>query len=79
MHDFRRSSGEENINHGGAALAFENCSITGTGGQRFVDGLGRQWNNWMSFDNCTISGTLNLFVGVFNVTDSTLSGSPHVY
>jgi len=30
----------------------------------------------MSFDSCNISGTLNLLVGVFNVTNSTLSGSP---
>ena len=63
--------------NGGTALAFEDCSITGTGGTAVssTDSAG-DWGNWMSFDGCSISGTLNLFVGVFNVTNSTLSGSP---
>jgi len=30
----------------------------------------------MSFDRCNITGTLNLPVGVFNLTNSSLSGSP---
>ena len=62
---------------GGIALTFEDCSLTGTGGTAVTstDTAGN-WDNWMSFDNCSISGTLNLVVGVFNATNCTLSGSP---
>ena len=58
----------------GANLAFEDCSITGTGGTA-VSSAGPSGNgdSWMSFDNCSITGTMNLLDGVFNLTNSSLS------
>jgi len=63
-----------------ARSMFQNCSITGTGGTAVssTDSAGN-WDNWMSFDSCNISGTLNLLVGVFNVTNSTLSAVRSVH
>lgn len=58
-----------------AILTFEDCGITGTNGTA-VTSTGADSSNTMAFDNCTFNGTLNLTTGVFNVTNSSLTGNP---
>ena len=58
-----------------SALQCVNCTIIGRTGTA-VHLTGGAWNEtWMQFQNCTISNTMQLDRGTFNVVDSTLLGS----
>jgi len=58
-----------------ATVGFDHCQIIGRQGTA-VHATGADWHSWMAFQNCTISNALQLAgPGVFNVVDSSLSGS----
>lgn len=63
------------LNNQDATVEFDHCQIIGRLGTA-VYSTGSDWHSWMAFQNCTISNTMNLAgPGVFNVVDSSLSGS----
>ncbi len=59
-----------------ATLQFYNCSLTGRAGTAVdFEGPANNWASWAQFQDCTISGTLRLGSGVFNVVNSSLNVS----
>ncbi|HZF01480.1 MAG TPA: glycosyl hydrolase family 28-related protein [Methylomirabilota bacterium] len=60
---------------GEAAVGFDDCQIIGAGGTA-VYCTGTNWQSEMSFQNCAITGTMNLAgPGVFNLVDCSLNAS----
>lgn len=65
---------DRTTNANDATVGFDHCQIIGRKGTA-VYATGADWHNWMAFQNCTISNTMQLAgPGVFNVVDSSLSG-----
>lgn len=64
-----------------ATLQFYDCQLTGHSGVAVVfQGPANNWVSWAQFQDCTVTGTLQLNSGVFNVVNSTLNvaaGSNH--
>ena len=59
-----------------ATLQFYDCSLTGRNGTAVdFEGPADNWISWAQFQDCTISGTLQLDSGVFNVVNSSLNVS----
>ena len=57
-----------------ATLQFYGCQLTGRGGVAVdFEGPGNNWVSWAQFQDCAITGTLQLNSGVFNLVNSTLS------
>ena len=60
-----------------ATLQFYNCQLTGRNGTAVnLGGPAGNWISWAQFQDCTISGTLQLGSGVFNVVNSSLNVPP---
>ncbi len=64
-----RTATDDNV-----ALAFDNCTIIGRTGTA-VNFTGQAWSSMIQFQSCTISNTLQLNTGVFNLVNCALSGS----
>jgi hypothetical protein len=59
-----------------ATLQFYACSLTGRAGTAVdFEGPANNWVSWAQFQDCTISGTLQLDSGVFNAVNSSLNVS----
>jgi T5SS/PEP-CTERM-associated repeat protein len=57
-----------------ATLQFYDCSLIGrTGTAVDFEGPANNWVSWAQFQDCTISGTLQLDSGVFNAVNSSLN------